>query len=57
MAVVYDECVGHSAKIYLGRDVLSGEMVEGYFRGQKRVFHQFSEEWAVGNCWRWLGDE
>lgn len=41
----------------MGRDVLSGKMVEGCNRGKERGIYQSSEEWAARNCWRWLGDE
>lgn len=49
--------VGYSEKVYMGRDVLFREVVEGCFRSEKRILHQFSPEWSAGNCFRWMGYE
>lgn len=41
----------------MGRDVIFREVVEGCFRSEKRILHQFSAEWTAGNCFRWMGYE
>lgn len=48
---------GYSPKVYLGRNVIPGKVVEGCIRIKEAIFHRFGEEWSTRNCWWWLGDE